>query len=341
MRKDSWNWVKERYNEIAPHVFDRVAGWSSIVGLILTILSIVNPKWFFDFWSQWFADKWEVVTIIAMAFAIIFFLLMAMKYRNSVIIKMTALSRGFSYVMEQTTNTIEMMENIECEISMQDQRCEDCSVRNSSIMLLLNKQLVNYSNAVLNMLSKTFSEHVSYPVSTCIKLVLPASGEIDINERCVITLARDENSDEQRERKMNPVPISNNSDFLNIITSSSKGNGGASFFYSSDLNKYSKDLKELTDGEYKYLNSSPDWQKYYVATMVVPIGQVIHGPNGKKYNVWAFLCADSLSTKAFTKRQKSINIKLMKSFSGMISSVFKAYYDKSNKYLSERGIKNA
>lgn len=342
MNNSVWNRIKERYNEIAPHVFDKVAGWSSIIGLAFTILTIINPDWFNEFWNKWFENRWEVIVVILVVLLLVVLLLMAMKYRNSVIIKMNALSRGFSYVMEKTINTIDAMEQLECEIDMRGQKCEECSVRSNSIRVRLDELLVNYANAVSNMLSKTFSEHVSFHVSTCIKLVDPASDEENIDKQYVTTLARDEDSEEKRGKGNNKkrISISQNSDFLNIITGSREGNGSAPFFYVSDLIKYSNLLERVSDGEYKYLNSTPNWQKYYVATMVVPIGKVVDGPNRKHFKVWAFLCADSLSTKAFTKRQKTINIKIMASFANMISLVLRVYYEKTNQYNSERKKEN-
>lgn len=342
MRENAWSRAKERYNEIAPHVFDKVAGWSSIIGFILTIISIVNPDWYSNIWSKWFVEKWQVILVIVAIFLIIFLLLMALKYRNSVIIKMNALSRGFFYVMDKSLGVIESMENVENEIEVQDKKCADCVVKNSSIRILLNKHLSEYANTILNKISETFSEHVSFPVSTCIKMVLPSRDDTD-EEQYVRTLARDEESNEQRKNfaEAKSIPISKNSDFLNIINGSSKGNGSAPCFYSSNLVKYSEELEKVTDGEYKYLNSNHDWKKYYIATMVVPIGMPINTPQGKEFKVWAFLCADSMSPKAFTRRQKTINIRLMRAFAGMISMVLKVYIEKWNKYSLGKDNKDA
>lgn len=149
----------------------------------------------------------------------------------------------------------------------------------------------------------------------------------DISAKQVVTIARSSNTDLMRvEGNNSPASIELNSDFNDIINGNLKGKK-PTYFYVHDLERYSKDIDDVTDGRYKYLNSSVNWQKYYLGTMVVPVGQAINRDGKEEFETIGFLCADSLSKNAFTKKQKSINIKIFQSFATTFAVVTYKYCD--------------
>lgn len=159
--------------------------------------------------------------------------------------------------------------------------------------------------------------------------------QTDITEGTV-TLARDSESDSVRTfiETEGIVPLDKNTDFSEIINSRHLGPTNA-YFYLRDLRRYSVELEKITDGKYKYSNSNYEWQKHYVGTIVVPVKTLLKGEKGTKCEILGFLCADSMSKKAFTEKQKIINIKLMQMFADIYSSVVISYKNKLCEYSIE------
>ena len=297
----------------------------AILSFVGVDASELEQKKIWDIIIAFFQEKGVYILVII----IIVLILMVLKYRNSVIIKMVAVSKGLKYLTEETIEVINDMEAFE-EIS-QEGKCEQCSSQKSLSRKLLNSTFINYTIHFLDEVSEILTDFTSYEVSTSLKIVVN-----DEKQSCVVTLARDSKSDEIRsEYTSRPVPIELNTDFATIINGDGKEK--TSYFYVSDLEKYSKNIEKVSNGQFKYLNSTPNWWKYYKGTIVVPIVIGIPNSNGKIFNVCGFLCADSLSTKAFTKQQKTVNIKLMKGFAGVYSMATKVYHKKLVEYSNVGG----
>lgn len=344
MKNEMWGRTREWIGDIRPPSFDRVAGYSSIIGLVLTVISLFNVRieesfenGILFFIGKWIEKTWVYLVLVWSVLLIVFLIMMILKYRNSVIIKMNAASLGLSYIMDRTTEVIDKMEHIEEEMeSEQNNGCSGCEMGKAIYRKLLNTVFVEYVVVVLNKICYIFSGYVSYKVSACLKLVVDPEDNTSGTEPHVFTLARNRESAEirNRDRILKPVPISANTDFVNIINGSKNGNirGNAAYFYVGNLKKYAEEIDRASNGEYKYLNSNPDWDQYYIGTIVVPVGLFLPSKNGKQYKVWGFLCVDSLSPKAFTKSQKTINIKLLQGFASIISIAVSIYQKKINTY---------
>lgn len=99
-------------------------------------------------------------------------------------------------------------------------------------------------------------------------------------KRYVITLDRDHDTKltrQERECRKSYYDIEANSDFSRII--------------SGELEEFqSNNLKEL-EAKREYRNNSPDWQRFYNATQVVPIWH----RHGDQSNIFGFLTVDSLN----------------------------------------------
>ena len=333
MSKGKKRGLKGYFRELAPPSFDKVLNVITVIGFILTVLSFlgIDASLFQEtgilaFVINVIKLRWKVLLLIWGIMTICILFVMVFKYRNSVIIKMGAASSEFSYIIKRTIDAINSIENIDIleEKEIESKDCRECAIKKNIYRELLNTIFIQYTKSFLNKLSDVLSDFVSYEVSTCIKLV--------VDDEKVVTFVRNNSSMERyaSEGVSKPALIEDNTDFLHILKGDEKGS--SSYFYVSDLLKYDKDIKKASDGQYSYKNSSENWREYYIGTIVVPIGVVSTGNTGKKCSVYGFLCVDSTSPKAFTKSQKTINIKLLKGYADVYSIVLKTYQKKIAEY---------
>ena len=85
-------------------------------------------------------------------------------------------------------------------------------------------------------------------------------------------------------------------------------------------------IYEVSDGHHSYENTTQDWERCYLGTMVVPVSDNLGKGNGKR-EVYGFLCADSLSKNAFTLKQRSINVRLFEGYAQIYGTVAKLHHD--------------
>jgi transcriptional regulator with GAF, ATPase, and Fis domain len=201
-----------------------------------------------------------------------------------------------------------------------------------------NSDVENYLE-MLKKLQYTFYDHISSVIiqvftevnklknvnqNICVTIKHVYSHK-DSDEIKVCTIWRD-NESYSNGRKAGITTIQDiykNSDFINIYMSQAEGNH---YFLSNNLKK-----------EQNYSNSSSDWQRFYNATLVVPIEI-----DRRKEGVIGFLCVDSLNTKnqlLFTEN----HVKLLISISSLIASynylletlskdTIQTYYSDKSKY---------
>lgn len=194
---------------------------------------------------------------------------------------------------------------------------------------MIHGEVKGYLEIALNYLSDTLSTLTGKPVCSCVKLII--GGDIDgvkYEEACVKTFARSHNTD--RERTSNDVRnggkgvlISKNTDFISIV-SNNEGNG--SYFYKGNLKKFEKKLHK--NGE-KYLNTTENWSKYYIGTIVAPIRAanniLFYRQKDEDYCIWGFLCVDSLYKTAFPKHKEKNYSHLVKSYAAVLFNVMSKY----------------
>lgn len=340
MKKKLRAWYQRFLYIKSPPVFDKIAGFSSILGLIMSFISLlgVNLETLWDKNNEvvselvlWFEKYGVLVNVIAIVLVIVAVVLMAIKYHNLLVMKMNVSAFGLSSIMNKTIEFIDDLNALENDIDKS--KCKNCSDSQVLHSRLLNTIFIQYTIAFLDELAEVMSCYVSYDVSSCVKLVVNHGNEDDsrIDDKKVVTLARNSKTNESRKKIVisEPVPINENSDFYDIVSGSKNDN--APYFYVPNLDVYSKAIKEISNGQHIYLNSNLNWREHYIGTVVVPIGSITSKRNKKGYTVWGFLCIDSLEEKAFTMSQKDINVKLLQGFAsiyGMAAKEYEAKYKK-------------
>lgn len=339
MKKKNLQWYKNKFTSQSPPWFDKIAGISSIVGVILSLLSF----WGIDFGALekqhkgiilvilvWLETRRRILLVIWIVIIFFVLVMMIIKYRNSAIIKMNASAMGLSHIANKTREYIDNLNGV--EVVIDNKQCQNCQHLFALQRKALYTNFVQYTISFLDELTEVISDYVSYDVSACIKMVV--NGKMDsyygnenekIEDKKVVTLARNSKSNEERMKKSvsEPQSIEKNSDFYDIVNGSRKEN--APYFYAPNLKKYSKKIAEISNGQHLYLNSTENWEEYYIGTVVVPIGSISPLRNMRGYTVLGFLCVDSLYEKAFSWKQKDINVKLVQGFASIYSMALKEY----------------
>lgn len=194
---------------------------------------------------------------------------------------------------------------------------------------MLHGEVKSYLEAALNYLSDTLSSLTGKPVCSCVKLII--GGDVDgvkYEEARVKTFARSHNTDRERtsidvRNGKKGVLISENTDFVSIVTNN---NGNGSYFYEGNLKKFEKKLHK--HGE-KYLNTTNNWSKYYIGTIVAPIRAanniLFYRRKDEDYCIWGFLCVDSLYKTAFPKHKKRNYTHIVKSYAAVLFNVMSKY----------------
>jgi hypothetical protein len=165
----------------------------------------------------------------------------------------------------------------------------------------VGQMVVDHLEDILKTLTKQL-------VNVCIKLVdhprqpLPSTPE-EWDSTFVYTLCRSRRTKRERFPKdrtkdgKNPtlVSVGKNTDFLLLMKNERKA-----AFAVPDLKRFNDDLIKTGHPE-GYINTTPNWSSDYVTTIVAPIriqGWLVGVPD-VEYDFLGFLCADSLSEKAF------------------------------------------
>ena len=345
--------IVEYVNNIKQPVFDKIAIWIGIVSGLLSILQYFGlPLWmqlglvkklmnFIDLHSKGIL----VVTIILW---LLFALVIIIKYRSSAIMRMNVSSINLAELISDSKDTLADLNGIQSKNinlnCMQDDEgvCDELKESKMEIgksnRRALNLIFLHYTTSFLDKIKVILESYVGREVSTCFKMYVEYPDENTTEFiRGTVTLARDRESDKNRVfcDAKEVIPLERNSDFQEIINGKHL-NPYKTYFYQSDLKRYSKELERVTDGRYRYENSNVDWPKHYVGTIVVPVKNLVITENGKKNEVRGFLCVDSMSKGAFTEKQKVINIRLMQSFADIYSLVLRAYDSK----MKENSIDN-
>lgn len=276
---------------------------------------------------------------ISLIFVSVFLItvLLVLKYRNSAINKMRASSRGTEEIVTLTIETMDLFDSIEQDINRYQnwEECsEECYMLKQAFANQLSNSFITYSHLFLDKLQDIMEKFISYDLSFCCKMVY-----IDKDEKYVFTLARSKGTVESRIYGgiSPPARIEDNSDFK-ILDEANHKNKRNAYFYVSDLHEYNKLLKKISNGNDEYHNSNPKWSDYYSGTMVVPISKSVTDNKRKCYKTLGFLCADSLSKKAFTDKQKTINLKIFQAYANLFGPIAYKYYELINEL--EGDIKN-
>jgi hypothetical protein len=126
------------------------------------------------------------------------------------------------------------------------------------------------------------------------------------------TLSRSSNSDKNRVLGTK-ARVGDNTDYVMLVRDCYP------HFWAPNLEDYDRDLKKIGAC---YRNSTPKWEDYYAATVNVPIRlkmkSFLNDADGdgvdQGYHMLGLLCADSISTEAFTEALKPVFLNLLKCY---------------------------
>lgn len=197
--------------------------------------------------------------------------------------------------------------------------------RKESLTMLIDEYMLKR----LNELAALFEEITEKRVHACIKILTGTENKIfDYADIEVTTFARSSNSGSTRSDRDAKTDIKHlikqNTDFDQIV--GDNRSNLQSYMWIPDIPKLAKELSE-SGSEYK--NTNTDWMKHYRSTIIVPIRmelkKVCAQNEGHTYHIIGFLCVDSMSTKAFLKKQVAFYVKLLGGYADHIYMVFNHY----------------
>lgn len=192
---------------------------------------------------------------------------------------------------------------------------------------LLTELVEKFLQKSIDNICEIYKEFTYQDVSACIKYI-DSIGEVDREKATIKTFVRSSTTDSKRNEYDNnntkPIYVKDNTDFYSILSPNSTNR--KSYFYQRNLVQYSEFLEKNGD---RYNNSTPDWAKYYKATIVVPISiankRLFFNSKTYCYNVLGFLCIDSLSTDAFLEKDERYNVDIANAFAAEIYVILNQY----------------
>jgi hypothetical protein len=210
-----------------------------------------------------------------------------------------------------------------------------CQAADTNVLLSqVTKELENTGREFVTLISELLTSLSGEQVNVCIKAIVNprqiVKGADDWKNILVYTLCRSPKSKPRPTKMSKQVPISENTDFLQIM--------GNKFDVVAipDLKKYDRDLKKVgvTEG---YMNSTRNWHDFYNTTIVAPIRieEARLGSSDAGYDLLGFLCADSVSTRAFPQRNIYMYAQLMLSFGDDLYHYFNQATIITEKFVSE------
>ena len=187
---------------------------------------------------------------------------------------------------------------------------------------------------LIDSLARELSNIIGCKIRACIKCIdYTDLNEEDITKMNLVTFARSgqDNIIEVMQEHRNPISISKNTDFLEIIQSS-KNKRQRQYFYEKNLKEFDKKLRQ--EGK-KYENTNQSWDSDYITTIVCPIrlkrkADVIND-SILYYDLIGFLCVDSLDENAFDNEYSNFCFDLLKG----LSDILYVYLDKLIEYYNE------
>lgn len=214
----------------------------------------------------------------------------------------------------------------------------------------LTQLTYSFLRDMLDKICDIFSAYTGSEINACIKLIGKENenvkfDSIDKNDATVYTFVRSSNISKEREDAANlsndrAVLIKENTDFLYIIDPPEFYN--KQYFYEQDLKQFDQFLREIG---LKYQNTTPNYDKYYRAALVVPI-RIAH----KRlyftqqneiwdYHIIGFLCIDTLSTNAFIPEFEKQFVDIAKSFAAVAYVVMNKYMFYLQRYRTKQSKK--
>ena len=256
-------------------ITDRFAGWIAFAGGIASIISVVAAFFLPTPWP-WPFIMVAVLQIIVIG-SMVWVLVTAIRHNDKARVKLdkavaeaARLKIELEYAKDVQSNMAKIVHNF-CH----QYRKIATEVFNSEPGDHFDheRELKIFFMRMLSNIKEVFDVYTGSPCAACVKL---------LNGNDVSTYLRDDISSRERSRADNSPSLVRSFDYR-INTAFRKILSGSipAFYYSNDLL-----------GEKDYENANPDWQKYYSATLVVPIRFVYDESTGKS-SVLGFICVDN------------------------------------------------
>lgn len=283
-----------------------------IIPLIADMFGIISL--FLPNISIWVSEKISEQTCIAIIIMLNVIMVIGFIYIYDK--RMHEMFLGIENIVNQYNDIIASYEENVCDYEKECENVKDINVLYTNTAEIM-KMMIDRMKDVLH-------DVTGQKIRVCIKSFAEQYDVVDITDMELITFCR---SDKDltyagKERGIR-VKLNENTDFLMIMSN----NTSYPYFAYNGLTTY----KQRTGMQ--YVNSSEGWEKKYNATIVHPICKCIDRDKfGKqKYKILGFLCIDSPSTKAFTKRNALMCIGFNKAMATLLYRVL-------DKCISQREI---
>lgn len=126
--------------------------------------------------------------------------------------------------------------------------------------------------------------------------------------------------------------VKDNTEFYALI--GNNRNSQIEYFYHGNLKEYNEFLKNVSGKSNGYKNSTLEWEQFYNAKIVVPIKienkKLFYKKENDEDDIIGFLCADTMSSKIFTKEKEEFYTSLMQSYASRLYIILNKYYYYSN-----------
>lgn len=315
--------MKEWLGGIPNWLVNLISVISGVVTIVTAIVSVIffclNPTKFY------INGVLITSTFVFGSFCVLLFF-RAKKYRNLSSKRITALSFNYHHFLHTSRNVY--YEVMKC--------WKDGKLTVETLSSIYKGKLEH----MLDDLCSIMFSMAGRDVSACIKLVSPYDLKDNLDDCTLVTFCRSRNSATARLQYDGSfsVKIKDNTDFYAVLHNENKDN----CFYADDLRKIDKKLREVGK---KYKNTNPNWEDYYIGTIVVPIrlksNLLVEAKKyrDEDYDLLGFLCVDSIKADAFTKRQRECNINIMHSFSDAIYVLLGQYMHYMRKLEEKETVK--
>lgn len=201
----------------------------------------------------------------------------------------------------------------------------------------LTLMVTNFLENSLDYLVDTLCKMSGQDISGCVKAIVGGNcHRISYENARVSTFVRSRNTRPERrnldQRNEEGVLLRDNTDFMDIVAEDRNENN--SVFFQPNLKSYEEQLKNIGK---EYRNSTLNWDKYYIGTIVAPIRIASkrlfyldnnsfkrRGKKRKKSHVYytlGFLCVDSLSEDAFKLDQKDNYTYIVKAYAAVMFNI--------------------
>lgn len=253
--------ITERITDKIPQPVITLAGFLADIATIVTAIGVPSGLFYFE----WKFSEEKLATVIAsnlpeiiLSLIIIRILWQQMKRKKEHRMHQKIINENYYKLLHDCRNVINEMEKY--------YKKEELNLQ------LLSHLIKDFAENTLNYLTDTLGQMSGKKICGCVKVIVGDGFEtISYRDACVKTFVRSSNSETSRKTMdENPafqiVKINENTDFMSIVAEDRTGND--SVFYQQDLIAFNKQLEKIGD---RYRNTTLDWDKYYKATIVVPI----------------------------------------------------------------------